>query len=1314
MSIVLVLAACAAARPSIDLPGEIYAVPGRETSVYYRNVTDAVRPEAYRVVAGCAVGADVGDRWSWKPGLRDAGRRERLVLTLCSDAGALSSATTTVVVARPPRERGQTLTLATLGDSLANCLYHDSLLGLMRANGFARYRPVGSRTGGSAAPVGEIKEGFAPHDCYGGYTSHAFLNRYAFCEDEIDNTQAAAERDRLVKDGLLAPNASGWRRNLLKSPLVRVVGGRKVVDVQAWFDRINNGLPPDVILIELGSNDIFGMNDDGRDSSGGDPLAVAETNLVRLVDALRAAAPRALVGLVSVPPGGRQPAFAANYGCRRTDFTFRSSALAYSRMQRRLVASRGDPLLVTVPVHHDLDVATAYPENNALHLTRAGGDQMGKSLAAWLEHVLEVKPGRPYEMTDAGRDRDEVAPWIDFEKDSGWRARAPAGGTAVAYVSDERRTFGERALGVHFRGAAEVRVEPPKPLATPTKDFEWFGGWIWSDQGNYGYMKKIPVLTYGLVFSSADGSTTNIPLQTAGRNSVMGWQGWHYVARRFTPGELKLLRGDGVRFAGFYLDGATNDIPRDIYFDNLAFFRRDEKTPLSFDPIPDIQVPSRPDAALPDSMRPGGRNSTRRDGDATVFSYEGPDGRLEYIWRGSPGTLEARWNGGPAFRPAACAGAVDRPGDAKYEASIRGKTLVVDVSAPAGESLVSLGRPDGAKVLSRTAVPSFGDGYGATAPRSLVTALEAGGANLFALSFADWYLSHATRMASHEDSPGVVNGACSYEPKTDGVRNPVSERLYVTVSPEFMETLPVIANPPSPWRAKVGSHAWCAYASSEYREFDKAFWRGMHRYGLRNVVVNDHECCMRDDGESFTFRDKAAPRKGGDAGMRDYADCLIRELGYLYGPYNNFTDFAPVNANWSIDRACRESSGGLVPAWIRCYAPKPHYAAEACRRYAPALARKFGFNTAYCDVHTAVLPWEYVDCDARVPGAAMFRTTYMAYAALLLEQKKAWKGPVYSEGGSQFYYAGICDGNYAQLRINPAKDPWIVDFDLRRIHPLNVDFGCGNLAMFSKEVKGDTDSQEFEAGVDWFQAATLAFGHSPYLLVEAMFDPRHSHARGYRGQDVKYVPEAGLPFALRSYYMLCPVSARYATAEAEEILYLCDDGEWRGVSGAVLHGGTVNQVAVRYSDGTRVVANGDRSRRLKSSVFGRDFDLPPCGYAAWSADGVLEMSSSDAGGARTDYCAWADGVYFDTRASEEARVYPKARGRGIAVCRREGPGWEVIPVKGECAFRVDGARAVALDRGRRELGPASLVRDSGGYVAVAPVKGAFSYLVLPR
>ena len=890
-----------------------------------------------------------------------------------------------------------------------------------------------------------------------------------------------------------------------------------------------------------------------------------------------------------------------------------------------------------------------------------------------------VSDTRPYEFVDARRETDEIAPWIDFETETGWRAEATAGGFAAAERCDERQLFGKKVLRLRYRGARDVRLRPAEPLEIPAAH-EWFSAWIWNDQSNYSQPKKESA-DYGIVLVDAQGRETRMPFRRNGYDKVMGWMDWTWMAKRFSSEELKVLETPGLKFDGFYVSGVTNDEMRTACFDNLAFFTRDESRPLELAKVPAVGVPTRPEGACPLSKAAGSRNETAVADGVTTFSYIGADGRLDYFWRGTPDTLEASWNGGARFRPCRGAGAKTKPEAASYEARLDGKTLVVDVRAPAGEEYVSMGRPDGARILSRSAVGCLADGYEWEDSRSLVTALDDGTSRFFTLTFGDWYVSDASALTFHADAAGVTNCAAVYRPKTDGSRNPVRERLYVTVSPDFVETLPVIANPTSVWKKVTGSHAWCAYGSSADRNFDKAFWRNLHGLGVRKVVINDHECCMRDAGESFTFREKAAPGKGGDAGLRDWTDFLVNELHYRYGPYNNFTDFAPVNANWRFDRACRQPSepffscgevkhcsGGLTPAWMRNYGPKPQWAYEACRHYAPILEKKFGFNSAYCDVHTAVYPWTYCDFDARCEGAGKFRTVFNAYCAILEEQKRNWNGPVYSEGGCQFLYAGHVDGNYAQVRLNPDKDPWIVDFDLRRIHPLECDFGMGNLDMFTATPKDPKDPVLPEM-LDRFLAATLAFGHAPYLCVDTMFSSRQHHGLGYALGCAKYDPETGLPLVLRSYFMVRPASERYSLATAEEIRYLGADGTWRDVSAAVLSGDRkMNRIAVRYSDGTCVVANGDRELRLKATAFGRKLDLPPTGYAIWTADGSLEIESSDRFGARVDYSASPEAVFLDTRAAKDPVVFPRARGKGRAARFRDGDGWKTVVLEGEVEF----------------------------------------------
>lgn len=936
-----------------------------------------------------------------------------------------------------------------------------------------------------------------------------------------------------------------------------------------------------------------------------------------------------------------------------------------------------------------------------------------------LEPVFDSLAGdtRPYEFIDAGRTEDEIDPQIGFESGEAWRAE-PAG-KAFAEASSERMLFGKKTLKVTFSGTDEVRIRPPAPLPLPA-DHDWFAAWIRNDTAfapGGAEHKNAPEVS--LVFRGGDGRERRLPLRNYYGRSMLDWPEWWYAVRRFSSAEKKFLDKSGVTFDGFALTACSNAAPCALHIDNIAFFVRDENSPLAVPEVPAVPIPVRPEGARPASAAPGSSNTVESAEGVTRFRYSGPDGKLEYVWRGSPETLTASWNGGCAFRPWAGGGVADAAAPCSYDVSISGKTLIVEVRSPAGVKSVSMGHADGAKTLSRTFVPAMGDGYWWDNNRSQVTALDTGNGKLFLLAFPDWYVSAASAVEGVKRADGGFDRVCVYRAKTDGTYNPVSERVYITVSPEFVETLPVVANPPSPWKHVTGRMAWCRYCAGPNRAEDRRFLAWLHRHGIRELVINEHECCMRDDGESFTFRDKSAPRKGGDDAWRAYAEYVIGTLGYRYGPYNNFTDLAPVNANWSIDHVSRKSpepdvpdAGGLVPAWTRCYAPKAAFAYASCARYAPLLKRKYGFNTAYCDVHTAILPWEYVDCDARVPGGGMFQPFYRAYAAILLEQKKAWEGPVYSEGNSHFFYAGLADGNYGQLGIRTDKDPWIVDFDLRRLHPLQSDFGVGNLAMFQPGLTRDSASEKLLPAVDRFLAATLAFGHSPFLVLDMMKARRCDTGGGYPSAGNAATPEIGLPYALRSYFMVQPAAALYSRAAAAEILYLLDDGSWQGVSGAVLSGEReLQRIAVRYDDGTCVVANGHLTKRALGRVFGRDVDLPPCGYQVWNDAHGLEIEASDRTGARTDYSASEDAVYLDTRSASEPVAFARARGKGIAVCRREGGGWEIIPVRGNVSFRVPGSAVRAYGESCEDLGSAAMTRDRDGFVRITPVPGAFSYLV---
>ena len=373
---------------SFFAPEKIYAVPGVECAVHYTRLFDSYTPGRYALEALSKKGRAYSDRWCFTATEKEAGTKFPLVLNAWDDdVGLVASITTTVVVAREPspEAKSRKITLALLGASGTNCRYQDRVMEQMRRNGFSGYTPVGSRHPEKSTGVCESGEFIAAHDGYGGYSWGSFLTRYALTVDEIDNVQAAAEREQLKSFGVKLAPGNEWRKSLLKSPLLRIKDGKKVVDVQAWFDKINGGSAPDYIVIALGGNGVWIQRPDSNQGKVDEEVAQAH----KLVPILRAAAPNAVIAIMSSVGGSLdQDSWGHNYGAVQSCFIGNKSFIAYNRAMKEFCEKSGDPNLVFVPVSQGVSHLDGYPKGrksgNALHPNQIGGRQLGDALFAWL------------------------------------------------------------------------------------------------------------------------------------------------------------------------------------------------------------------------------------------------------------------------------------------------------------------------------------------------------------------------------------------------------------------------------------------------------------------------------------------------------------------------------------------------------------------------------------------------------------------------------------------------------------------------------------------------------------------------------------------------------------------------------------------------------------------------------------------------------------------------------------------------------------------------------------------------------------------
>ena len=965
---------------------------------------------------------------------------------------------------------------------------------------------------------------------------------------------------------------------------------------------------------------------------------------------------------------------------------------------------------------------------------------------------------RPYEMDWAGRTEEVRTPLVDFENLDGWHVETK---NAVANFerSREEQMYGQYVGKLTYRCedpsgvVPEVDVRPPKPIPFTEKDVDAFSLWIVGNNWGWTTDPTTPRVRVKLLFADLSGKETELPLAT------VNWKEW-FLCYRMIPKELLASFKDGGSFTGIRVVAGTNTEDRTLYFDSLCVFK-EERAPLAFSqrPRPGIDLfegqplgvntgetrlpfPTNEDTVIPDSSANLVKPAFHFYGDGCDFVYEGTDGTLVYDYRPRSGNwsdLSARWNESEPFRPCVdggvtslvgASGNVESVGTAellKFEATdygaravwklssetasaqveyrfqLKGKSLVIDTLAKGGNvPEVVFGRVAELGAARVVTSPYYLYDYAQRPGFGIITTKDAApedASTLFASAHIDWYRSGASYLRGRngvEGKTATLNGGAEYRVKTDGKRNDVYERFILTFSPVFEEVLPTIANPASPYRAIAGRGVWRAHGATT-RENDKRYWSDVYRHGMRHLIVTDHEVCWRDGGESFTFRTKPAPAKGGDEGWFDYARFMQDKLGFVYGPYNNFTDFAPVNEYWSPDMISRRDDWSLQEAWMRCYAPKPIRAVEYCEKLTPINEEKFHFSCAYCDVHSSVPPWTRTDYDERVPGAGTFMSVYYPYGEIFLLQKKNWDGPTYSEGPHHCFYAGLVDGNYGQDQpYNMFLNPWFVDFDLRKIHDLEVDFGMGNVGMFAPGYSPKTAEEKSDL-IDRFIAATLAFGHSGFFAADY-----------------------GWPLTGRAYFMTQQIAAHYTQSSADSIRYFDANGDGYETSEALKRDLVKrSQVCVVYKDGTTVVANGSKTEGMTAKLGDRVVELPPNGYAAWTADGkvLVESFLSDAQ-RRFDYCESPEYVWFDARGTWVERKL--ACGNGAGVCRfLETPGeYEVIPYDdGELGFRVAQARdsvtAVALDHDNNELGAAS-VRRSRGFVFIDRVDGAFSYKLVVK
>jgi len=874
---------------------------------------------------------------------------------------------------------------------------------------------------------------------------------------------------------------------------------------------------------------------------------------------------------------------------------------------------------------------------------------------------------RPVQRGFIGRKRD-AGQQLLFNDLTGWTIQNYPGAEASFVKSEEEPLFGQPVGKLTYRANGApgyFRLKPPKPI-----ELQKFNGilmWMFGNVWSWTPDPNTPQVLVSLVIQDAKGETHTIELDP------VNWKFWsvmHKCVKQnvFEDERHSAYGGDSnwkldfpAKLIAIDISNGTNKDFRSVYIDSIIFRNEKPNPPKYTAKLDKLPFPTSPNSYRP-SVNDPVINTVRKSGSTYIFSAKAGSDVTEFRYTPKSGTLSdlVFKAGDITFKPVNEGGPrhdMSRIPKVKLKSialtnsgvldtvwrtelgveyglslSITGKSMVVDWSSKSRKFAgLNPGTAEGLTDFKKFYVPYLTLGWG------VPSIIWNKGYYLFTM--VDFHYSNAAQITGESKWLSATSATCvgqiNYEKLTDGTRNMLRERQYVTVSKNFEEVLPSIPNPPSPLTSIIGTNLYCHVGAIEIDRFKKSLerWKQFKEYGIDHVRVSHHEDSFSDGdtvgqgAQEYTMTLQAAPEIG-DQQLISYC-AEVKKLGYLIGLYTNYTDYNPLGASWDERNVAKLPNGEWERSWPPTFSLKPLKAVDMEAYYAHRVAEKFGCNTTYCDVHTCLPPMAFVDYEAGTPGAGMERTQIKAYGALLLHGRESYGGPIFSEGTHHWIYAGLDDGNYAQMGLpDGANQPLLLDFDLRKIHPLQA-----NISMIPGWTWGSEKMQ--------CMTEQIAYGHIGFLPFDNLND------------------------AIQCYYMMQQLQSMYTQVPVDKILYYSADGKSCDISAAIPTGVNENRQAyVGYTNGMQIYVNCNKTNPFTVNVEGTQYKLPSFGWVAWNK-GFLEYSA-EFDGRRVNYVDSPVYTYLET--GGRPHMETGLGTSGTIILRKDDPrGLKLIPVSAESA-----------------------------------------------
>ena len=472
-------------------------------------------------------------------------------------------------------------------------------------------------------------------------------------------------------------------------------------------------------------------------------------------------------------------------------------------------------------------------------------------------------------------------------------------------------------------------------------------------------------------------------------------------------------------------------------------------------------------------------------------------------------------------------------------------------------------------------------------------------------SWLDWHTSHATSL----------NGTgAQYLRKTDGTLNTMHELLNVVASPNLDDVLPTTGNSPSPYLKKLSGRLVLDVWDLGFSGIEQGLAE-LGDYGISNCVLIIHNWQHDGYDNALPQHYSANPSLGGASALQA-AIAQGNENGCYSAVHENYIDYYPNYPLFTASAVALNSDGTRMIGWlnpttgIQSFSTKPKWMVTNAETQSPIIHQQYGTTAAFQDVLSAAPISTHGDMDSHSAGAGMLTTWTAANESLWRYERQIHNGPVFGEGGNHWQYSGLLDGVEAQLGTgdtpmnSDASLALFVDFDLLRIHPLQVNHGMGYYERWTAAATALESTTQMDA----YRMQEIAFGHAPYLSNGLWSDIWHAFIESN---------------------LVTPAATSYGTAHAKMIQYRAK-GSWVTPSEAA-RVGDFTQVQVGYDNGLTVVANASASTLAWDGL-----SVPQYGWAAKSS--TLNAFTALCGATICDYAETPTTVFANARNQADAKV----------------------------------------------------------------------------